>query len=327
MKRPGLLLLFLLVACPAWCQSLKRVYVIDSYSKQYAWSRAYREALKTELSPIANLSFYELNTKVDPPDTVQATADKLVRLIDQDKPDLVIAGDDASLERVGTKTDPQIPVVYLGINNNPRRYFKSSPHHVTGVLERPLFSRNILSIAPYVPGRSHNVLILFDKETTADVIQRESFDNLPAVKLGMFNVIMQQAPTFEDWQQAVLGAKDTYRAIWVGLYFALHDRSGHYIPGDDVMRWTMKHTPVPVFAFWSFAVGPHLALGGIVLTGAEQGMAASAIVKAILKDHVPPDKIFPTIPSEGAFIFSRSGLAHWGIRLPAAMLQKATLLN
>jgi ABC-type uncharacterized transport system substrate-binding protein len=327
MKSMALLLILLLGASQACAQGLKRIYVIDSYSNQYAWSHAYREVLKTELAPLAALSFFELNSKVDKPDKVKATASRLVRLIDHDRPDLVIAGDDASLELVGAMIDNKIPVVYLGINNNPRRYFKTPQQNVTGVLERPLFSRNILSIAPFAPGNARNILILFDKEMTADVIEQESFDNLPAIKLGMFDVMMAEAATFEDWQQIVVSAKDKYRAIWVGLYFALHDRNGRYVSGDEVMQWTMQHTPVPVFAFWSFAVGPNRAIGGIVLTGTEQGQAAASITKSILIHHKPPSSIFPTIPSEGAFIFSRSGLDRWHIKLPNDMLKKTTLLD
>lgn len=305
----------LLVASSAVAQQ-PNVMVINSYHAEYPWVQAHNTALSQGLAGKAVLSFYYLDTKRQPLSEGRKRGNELLSTITQNKPDVVVLTDDFALRELGYPImNMDIPVVFLGINGNPR-------HHIggmtlaTGVLERPLLKRSIAYIKDILRGNLHKCLVLFDSGTTAKVVLETIFNGSHSSRFSTTDTSIRLNSKFSQWKKHVLNAKENgFDVIILGLYHTLTDEDGNHVPDEEVATWTSTHSPVPIFGFWDFSIAKDKAIGGLVLSGTPQGVAAASLVRKILNGR-SPQTIQPITAEHGRFIFSRSGLRRWNITLP-----------
>lgn len=300
----------------------KSILIIESYHAEYAWDASYKEGLNETLGDKYNLVYFEMDTKRVPKSEYEQRAEMAWVKYEEVKPVLVILGDDNAVKFLGSKfTKTETPVVYLGLNNNPRNYDMVDHKNVTGVLERPLLKRSIVHLQKLLPIKK--VLILFDSGSTSQIVHSEVFHGKNSEKFGGITVDVKLIGNFEEWQKAVTDSKNQeYNVIIVGLYHTIKDSSGAHVTANTVLEWTSKNTPIPPFAFWDFSVGPDKATGGYVLFGKEQGKTAGEIALKIL-DGTTPGSIAPVIAKNGRFFFSKYQLAKWQITLPDSISSKS----
>jgi hypothetical protein len=187
-----------------------RILVIQSYSSDYDWDRGYIKALKETVYKGNEFLFFEMNTKNLPISEHKKMADKAYQKFLDERPDIVVLGDDAALKMLGPKiVSFGIPVVYLGINNNPRNYFEKFPCNLTGVLERPLFKRSLVFAKEFIL-EAENVLILFDRDITAEIVKEEYFYGKDTLRIEGMDVDIILVDTFENWKKIVDESKNKY---------------------------------------------------------------------------------------------------------------------
>ncbi|BDQ37377.1 hypothetical protein SYK_17370 [Pseudodesulfovibrio nedwellii] len=295
---------------------MPRVFVINSYHKDFQWVAEHNAALKRGLKNVASLSFFDLNTKRIPRSEFKTARDRAIQELKTIKPKVVVITDDDALKLLGKRiSDLHIPIVYLGINANPRDYHVLD-HQVTGVLERPLFKRSIVFIQDILHGGLKKCLVLYDNSTTAYASLDSVFDNQQNLRFAGTETNIRLIDTLKDWREAVLSAKDHgYNAMIVGLYHTIVDEDGNHVPDENVIRWTSANSPIPVFGFWDFSIGKDKALGGLVLAADPQGWEAAKLVKRILEGERASD-IEPVIAETGRFIFSDYELKRWNLSRP-----------
>ncbi|WP_156455143.1 ABC transporter substrate-binding protein [Janthinobacterium sp. B9-8] len=307
----------------------KQIVVVESYHKEYKWDAEYRKQITDKLGRQYQLTFFEMNTKRLPPAEVAGMADKALRLIDELKPALVILGDDAALEFLGERIEARaIPSVYLGVNKNPRSYFKKDPKYISGILERPLFQRSSYFIKALLP-KAKKILILFDSDRTSTIVFNDSFMGNSSLILNNVVFDVKLCKTFEEWKKEISDVgKNSYDAVVIGLYQSLKNEKGLNADSEEVIAWTNSNLNKPSFAFWDFAVGKGKSVGGFVLQGASQGKAAADMAEKILQNPGRlPSSYWPVFLQEGAFVFSRHELARWKIQLPADMSKNAVFVD
>lgn len=300
-----------------------RVMVVNSYDIGHSWVRAHNDALRERLATRARVGRFDLDTKRIPPEAYREAAERAWRAIEADRPDVVVLTDDNAVRLLGPRVVRNgIPLVFLGVNQNPRTYL-GRMEAATGVLERPLYKRSLMFLREIMGPALERSLILFDTGVTSRVILDTVFRGRTALSLGDTAADVRLLRTFAQWREAVLSAEDLgYDAIFAGLYHSLTDDLGRHVPGDAVITWTSVHAPVPVFGYWDFSVGPDRAVGGLVNSGKPQGEAAAELVLRIL-DGEPPGRIYPVTPKGGRFLFSRSGMHRWGLNLPESVTRGA----
>jgi ABC-type uncharacterized transport system substrate-binding protein len=301
------------------------ILVVESYNVEMEWDASYKQALEEALGKKYKLEYFQMDTKRLPKDEHAAMADKAWARYQALQPVLVILGDDAALKFLAKRLGAtSTPVVYLGINNNPREYFDANViKNITGVLERPVLKRNIAFAHEILPN-AKRALVLFDTDVTSQVVLRETFGGQHQLVINGVNVDLKLIGDWDVWQNEVLNAKQNYDMIFVGLYQALHDRVGKSVnTTHEVARWTSEHSPVPAFGFWDFAVGPDKTIGGLVLYGREQGKAAAEIALKILSG-TPPAQIYPVTADRGHFLFSKRQLERYNIVLPAVIASESS---
>ena len=292
------------------------ILVIESYHYQHPWDASYRQALRQQLGTDNTLHFFYLDTKRIAKESFNEQANKAWNAYLAMNPDLVILGDDNAINLLALRiTANNTPVVYLGMNGNPRRSGFYGVKNLTGVLERPLMKRNIHEMGQLVPN-AKRALILFDDSDVSHTAIAAEFGNQNSLQLGNMTVDIKQINNYELWKQEVDQAKNNgYALIFVGLYHTITDRLGQYQTADQALAWTGENTQVPLFSFWDFSIGPQLAIGGLVISGQQQGETAANLARKILSEHQGVS-FPPRIAPRGEYLFSRSALARWGIRLP-----------
>nr|WP_315253390.1 ABC transporter substrate binding protein [uncultured Duganella sp.] len=304
------------------------ILLIESYHADFEWDAGYKAALQARLEPAHRLLSFELDTKRLPPERHAAMADQAWAVYLKLQPALVILGDDAALSMLAARlAATATPVVYLGINNNPRAYFDPAKvRNITGVLERPLVKRNVAQLRRILPA-ARRVLFLFDTSITSTVLFSEVFHGNARQQIEGLAVDIKLINEWRDWQAEVLGARaNGYHAIFVGTYQAVHGDATLPRADMSLLRWSSANAGVPLFGLWDFYVGADRAAGGLVLDGREQGMAAADLALRILAGAAP-GSIYPVTAQRGRFVFSRTQLARYGIALPAEIAAQSRLVD
>ncbi len=304
--------------------------IIQSYHREYEWDAHYSQGIQKTL-PNYDFAAFELDTKRLPREQHAAQADRAWAYYEAltPKPRLVFLGDDAALRLLGSRFAASgTPTVYLGINNNPRVYLGDQWRRLTGVLERPLLLRSITTIDEVLPQKADKILVLFDTDTTSQIVFESEFKNRPSIAVRGITVDFQLIGDWTVWQQHVRDAQQNgYDAIIVGLYQTLRDVSGAHVPDSQVVSWTAANTPIPPFAFWSFAVGRDKAVGGFVLDGQEQGKLAADMARQLLETTTTVEQIRPKTAERGQYLFSRAALARFSLQLPPAIAAQTTWVD
>ncbi|MFW5498158.1 MULTISPECIES: ABC transporter substrate-binding protein [unclassified Maridesulfovibrio] len=240
-------------------------------------------------------------------------------LVEQ-KPTVVVLTDDYALKYLGQfLVDRDIPVVFLGINGNARGYVKNI-RKITGVFERPLVKRSVAYLTEIVgPGK---YLVLMDDSLSSRVFVQESLRGDQSFNVSGTHADILLIQNFRGWQEQVKAASDAgYSCIIIGTYHIFKDKQGNHIPSTEVIKWTSKHAPVPVFALWDFSVGQGKAVGGYVLSGIAQGREALRMVKRILAGE-KTESIQPVIGKRGQLLFSGPEMTRWNITIPESLSSK-----
>ena len=210
---------------------LPRVLVINSYHPSFPWVAAHNDALQWELRNTASLSFFNLDTKRISPAQYKAAADRAMQRIKIVDPKVVVLADDNALMLLGKRVMKRnIPVVFLGINSNPRKYMIEGGQ-ITGVLERPLLKRSIVFIHDILPNKLKKCLVLFDDGTTSHVVLEDVFHGKQTLAFGGVLTNIRLIGSLHDWQHQVLSAqKEGYDTIIIGLYHTVMDDEGNNVP-------------------------------------------------------------------------------------------------
>lgn len=315
-----ILLTFLLTGAPAHADH-PVILIVNSYGDDMDWVRVHNKALRREMGESATFHTFYMDTKRLPKSLHKLQADKAMALYEETRPDIVVLTDDNALKHLGKSIASRgTPVVYLGVNENPRRYFDVDLP-ITGVLERPLFKRSIVFIKDLFRGKLHKCLIMFDDSTTSRATCSNVFKNNMHMTFADTTVELRLIPTFMQWKHFVSeSSNDGYDAIIVGLYHTLVDAEDRHVPEKEVLAWTSANSPVPVFAYWDFSIGKGKAVGGMVQAGEPQGVEAARLIKRILAGE-SAEAIHPVTAESGRFVFSRSEMERWGISFPVKFVQ------
>lgn len=137
----------------------QKILVIESYHSEFDWDISYIQGIQSVLEDEFELHYFQMDTKRIATSLHKERSDKAWDMYKRIAPDLVILGDDDALQYLSERfMHVTTPVIYLGINNNPRNYNIYQSKNISGVLERPLFKRAIPIIAQILPQKVKRIL-------------------------------------------------------------------------------------------------------------------------------------------------------------------------
>jgi ABC-type uncharacterized transport system substrate-binding protein len=321
-------LVLILLCLPLQLIAKQKILIIESYHSEFVWDQNYIRGIKSVLKNDFDLFYFQMNTKRLPKNTYQERADQAWELFQDINPDLVILGDDNALKYLSMHfSQTTTPVIYLGINNNPRNYHFQNSKNITGVLERPLIKRAISTVAQLLPQKVTRILLMFDNSQTSNTVFEEVFSSNTQISISGIQVEIRLIGNWETWKNKLLSADNNYDAVFFGLYHTLTDEDNNHIPAEQVLLWSAENTPIPPFGFWDFSIGQDKAIGGLVHFGSEQGKLAAEIAKEILVNKRQPDQINTKTAKKGRYLFSRQALQKYGLTLPEKIAKKTIYIE
>ena len=256
-------------------------------------------------------------------------SDKAWNFYKQLEPDLVILGDDNAVQYLSERfLQVTTPVIFLGLNNNPRHYNIHQSKNISGVLERPLLKRAIPIIDQVLPQKVNRVLVMFDNSVISHTILEEVFSSNTQLTISGIAVDIKRIGEWSEWQKTLLSAADkNYDAVFIGLFHTLKDSEGKHMPEEQVLEWSAKNTPLPPFGFWDYSIGENKNIGGLVIFGHEQGKLAAEMAKEVLVSKVQPYQIRTKTAEKGRYLFSRKALHKYGLTLPEKMAKRTIFID
>ncbi|WP_051207483.1 ABC transporter substrate-binding protein [Saccharospirillum impatiens] len=323
MIRTVYLALLWLACTPSWAAT---VLVIESYHPEYPWDADYLKAIDEVLGGAHTINTLYLDTKRLPPAQFDSQADKLTEQTLALAPDVILMGDDNALAYMGPRLkQANIPIVFFGVNGTPAQYGLGDMEMLTGVLERPLFRQTVRHLRKVLTQKDRFLVLMDDSETMRNAVN-EAWGDSRQIDIQGSQLDLLLTNEAERWQEAIRTAHLTYDAVIFGTHHTLRYRDQRYAEPDDLMALAYRESRIPLFAFWDFFVGEGMTAGGYVLSGYDQGKTAARMADLILRD-IHPSSI-PIIQGEaGNYLYSRSGMERWNVRLSTLTATQTTFID
>ncbi len=330
-----MLLLAVLVACQSAPQAVAptapptppapgklRLFWVDSYAETDIWSQQVRTGF---LETLARNGYSTVNGKLEmrvfsmdvrravSNEDLTAAALHVSELIQDFGPDMVVvAGDEATRAVIAYYPDRTMPFVFCGFVGNPAMYGLDLPN-VTGVLEQLHPVQTVAIAYAFIKG-THQYMVLSDASMSGRARALAVYTDLGKSEYGATMATLEIVETWADWQTLVLEAGQKVDFIVLAGYQGIVDATGVLVDEQEVMRWMLQNSPVPVFALSNLAI-VNGAVGGLVAYGYEEGVAVAERV-LLLANGTPPADIAIAGPTRNLLAINLAAVRHWNLRVP-----------
>ena len=255
----------------------KKVLYIDSYHEGYAWSDGITKGVQRGLRDSGvRLKIIRMNTKrnADIPFKKKA-AQKAKKVIEQFKPDVVIASDD-NVSKYMIKPyfkDADLPIVFCGVNWDASVY--GYPYsNVTGMVEVAPIPQLIEQLQLWAKGGRIGFLgpdILTAKKEAANY-----------KKIFGLEVKAYYAKDYSDWKTGFVKLQNEVDMLIIASDGGLYDDHA-----KELEAFVRSKTRIPTGACYDFMI-PY-ALVGVIKVAEEQGLWSADTALQILDGKSPAD--------------------------------------
>lgn len=308
----------------------KRILVLHSYHPEYAWTRDITVGWKRQIA-VGNrgtIRYHYMDTKRFPdPDSKEKAAISALNLIDRWSPDVIVTIDDDAQILVGTKfiDDPDVSIVYAGVNNDPSRYGYFKANNVYGVKENLVLEpfREALSQHQRLKGSDQPVRIAHLSDWSS--FSRSVSESVRAYDWGEHDLVFSlECKTFGEWQQGLLRANKEADVVFITNYHTLlpvaaeaadSGEKVRTVSGPDVIGWAVDRVELPMFGAWGFLVedGGMMSLS---VSPFEQGEKAAELTNALISGEAIPRDRRHVLNNEVLVFMRPQRMAQWDWTLP-----------
>jgi len=313
-----------------------RVMILHSYDPEYVWTREVNIGLNRVIDDWQDfeVNWYYMDTKKHSQPSMLEKAGALARqAVRQARPDILIAIDDNAQKYVGKYfvDDPNVNIVFAGVNFSVEPYGYIDSKNVTGIYEYKQLDavkeiiQTIEREKTYSKKKPSNaigaekelqprLLYVLDPSTTLQIerVYIDSFKWEPIDYIGSI-----EAKNFEDWKQIIIQNSHLADYIMVANYRKLSVSSidSRLVDPKSVMSWTEANSPIPVIGVNMFNVedGAMLSIGA---SGIEQGEVAANLAEQIISEKIPAGQIEVLVNKQYVVSFSKEALKKRNISLP-----------
>ncbi|MCP4696413.1 MAG: hypothetical protein GY862_06150 [Gammaproteobacteria bacterium] len=328
-----------------------RVFVLQSYTTSYSWTRDVDKAIrKVLLGRPYDVKYHYMDTKKHSSEEFKRVAGHLARKqINEWKPDILITVDDNAQSLVAicyidpAKVDinqirtakkpevralfgrchadhPDIKVVFSGIGAQPEDYGFLGQKNVTGITERmdiPALKEALLIIAGQMKKPHFRVTAPID-DSTSGVYNRDSLNRLKAkIEPKGISISPKVIKTFPQWQEMVAQTNEEADLLLFSNYHTIKCGTGskQRVPPGDLIKWTEANSRIPGLGAWGF----YVADGGMLSVGVspfEQGEIAARMAVEIIEKGTEPGQM-EIKTTHQSIIFMRKPLMRYdGMEFP-----------
>ena len=260
-------------------QAEKTVLFISSYSESFVSVPDQIAGVQSVFNEQKiNLEIEYMDTKrLDTPENKQIFYQSLkFKLANLPPYDAVIVGDDNALQFISdyqAELFPQIPIVFLGVNDETRARQAAVDPYITGIIER-ISIKETLEIARLFNPQATRVVGIADETLTGQGNRRqfESFrQDFPELTFTTLNT--------PDYSFAELGAElEQLGDETILLFLDMNpDKYGEYMEFEKAAAFLYQHTQIPVYRASVGGVGEGL-MGGKMVDYQALGKTAAELV-------------------------------------------------
>jgi len=313
MKSNRLLLLFFvsLVVLPQCSKPSKKVLFVNSYHEGYEWSDGIQKGVESEIdSADVDFKTVYMDTKRNPSEEfVKKAALRVKGVIDEYKPDVVIASDDSAAKYliVPWYKDAKLPFIFCGLNWDATEYGFPAKN-VTGMLEVEF----VIGLIEYMKDHARGKRIGF---ISYDILseKKSAFNYKKILKVSL----AQEAyvKTVDEWKKKFLSLQKSVDMLIVSNMAGIKD-------WDDkgMKKWTLENTRIPTGTTNEWMM--KYSLIGLTKVPEEQGRWAAKTALKILAG-ADPGKIPIAKNKDGRLYINISLMKKLKIKFSEPMLRGA----
>ena len=324
----------------------KRVFVVSSYHREYAWSQetnkgfcdamvksgyfdnkaqaeeyTKNDAVETS-AVIMKKMWMDAKRKKNKTEKVEATV-RIVKAIKDFKPDLLFLGDDDAAEYIGNQfLDTKVLIIFWGVNNTPVKYglvdqVDKPGHNVTGVYQPGYYLESLQLLKKIVP--SAKTFAVLTDDSTAGRSHFKEIEHLArqkALPLKLVDTVV--TGDYEVFKARILELQTRVDAFFVAQYSSLMDKNGSNVAAHDIASWYLTNVRIPETAEQGQFVRQGM-LCGADDSGYNQGYEAVQVAHDILVTGANPAAYPVRAPKRGALMVNRERAKMLGIHLLPAM--------
>ncbi|MEZ4483335.1 MAG: ABC transporter substrate binding protein [Syntrophotaleaceae bacterium] len=307
----AILLLPLLLYCNK-ALAQPNILLLHSYNHSYQWTldigNAMEEVLTREL-PDAELFVEEMDSKRHSPTRLFPQLQKfLSEKYAGHRFDVLLCSDDNALDFLltyGERLFPGTPVVFCGINSFDDKRLASHPN-ITGVVEAKDFS-GTLEIALALHPATRQIALVSDRTPSGLANLKRIRDLIPRFEDRVDFVELIGLST-KELQHALRNLPVESIVLHLG-YFQAGDGRYYTVAESNALISRNSRGPVYVFNDDKIQAG---VIGGLVVSGRQQGVAAAELALRILRGEQPSD-IPVARASPNVYMFDYRVLRRFGI--------------
>jgi ABC-type uncharacterized transport system substrate-binding protein len=287
----------------------KKILYVDSYSEAFDWSVGITRGITNILKDTGvELKIFRMDTKTnDGEEFKKEAALKAKALIEEFKPDVVIASDDNASKYliVPYYKDAALPFVFCGIN------YDASPYgfpckNVTGMLEVSGAEQLAKYMKQLVKGSRCGFM-------SADLLSdHKEFDN---DKTMLGDTIGVFAKDFESWKAGFEDLQGKVDFILFYNYVGIKDWND-----EEARKFVQEHTRIPTGTFLEGTM-PYSMVGYVKVPDEQGEWAAKTALK--IMDGVSPADIPVAQNERGTIIINTKILETSGINFPFELVEAA----
>jgi ABC-type uncharacterized transport system substrate-binding protein len=288
----------------------KKVLFVDSYHEGYAWSDGITKGVKKALDGTGvELKIIRMDTKRNTGDDFKKEAAlKVKSVIEEFKPDVVIAADDNASKYlvVPYYKDTDLPVIFCGVNWDAGVYGFPTKN-VTGMVEVAPLPQLAELLKKYSKGDRIGFL------ATDNITAKKEAENYK--KLFGIEVVPYYAKSYDDWKKGFKELQGKVDMLVIDTHGGLYDDKS-----ADLKAFVEANTKIPTGTFYDFM--SDFALIGFAKVAEEQGFWASSTALKVLGGTSPAD--IPVAQNkEGTLIINTRIAASLGLDIPYEVIQSA----
>ena len=322
-------------------QSTKtRIMVVDSYHKEYLWSQYTNEGVVAALLDFGYLDnkkqgqtytrkdyvesskavvkklWMDTKRKNSKNDVMQTVA-RMVKEIEEFKPDMILLGDDNAANHIGNQyIDTEIPIVFWGINHNPLKYdlvdsIENPGHNITGVYQAGYLKEGVIWLKKLLPGVK-TLAVLSDDSPTARPYAKALARFAKQGQLPVEIVETVVTNSLETWKTKALELQHKVDAFFVLNHNTLKDHNGKAVDQLEIGAWYLRNIKKP-----DIGHSKQFVIEGMLCavddSGIKQGYEAVKIAHRILEGGEDPGTIPVYAPERGPIVVNLERAAMLGI--------------
>lgn len=324
----------------------KRIFIVSSYHKAYLWSQSTQRGVSAAMRKLGYLDNDAQVRQLEQTDAVEtarvvvrkewmdtkrrdtraemaSATTRIMKVLREFKPDLVLLGDDNAARFVGGQLiDSPIPVVFWGINGLPLKYglvdnLDAPGRNVTGVWQSGYHKESLDLLKRLVPSAKTFAILACDSESSRPNAKMiEQLAQRGSLPLKLVDRVLTNS--LDEFKARALELSRQVDAFFVLNHDTLRDSKGNHVDMLDVGRWYLQNIKIPEASHED-----QFVLEGMLLTandsGFNQGHLAFEMAHSILERGLNPARMAVRTPERGPYLVNRNRAKALGIKLDDAM--------